>query len=358
MKPDTSSVFTDPRITSFLPMSMRPQAHDIIRTWAFYTIVKTWMHHTTIPWNDIVISGHVLSDAQQKLSKSQGNASLTPDKLLEQYPADAIRYWTACGSLGHDVAFSEAQLKIGLRLTTKLWNAFRFIGEHVHDTNFATPDVSGVINQWLLDAASSTYATYERYFAQHEFGLALHTVENFFWKDFCDNYLELIKHQLFNPQEYSEQEVRATRWTLYTVGLRILQLYAPYMPYITETIYAQIYKEKLGIPSIHQTKFIEIQAAYSFPESSQTITTCIEIISQVRRLKTEKQLSLKTPLTSLTIAIGDKATAERLVTQTTLIKGITQAETILFTNDTHAQPSIEAVGESWQAHVTYQVLKP
>ncbi|MFI5332753.1 MAG: valine--tRNA ligase [Candidatus Babeliales bacterium] len=352
--PQVSSVFTDPGITTFLPMSMRPQAHDIIRTWAFYTIVKSWMHHNTIPWNNIVISGHVLSDAKQKLSKSQGNAQLTPEKLLEQYPADAIRYWTASGSLGHDVAFSEAQLKIGIRLITKLWNAFKFTAEHTVNINPSVkPTHFGEVNQWLLDAASNTFTTYERYFVQHEFGLALQTVEQFFWKDFCDNYLELIKHQLFNPQEYSEQEVHATRWTLYTVGLRILQLYAPYTPYITETIYKQMYKI-VGIPSIHQTKFIEVQTGFSFPESAQNIATCIEIISQVRRLKTEKQLSLKTPLTTLTIVINDREVADAVTTQTTLIKGITQAQELVYTQDENAQSSIEQVGENWKAQVVFQ----
>lgn len=353
--PQASSVFADPGITSFLPMSMRPQAHDIIRTWAFYTIVKSWMHNNTIPWNDIIISGHVLSDAKQKLSKSQGNAQLTPEKLLEQYPADAIRYWTASGSLGHDVAFSEAQLKIGIRLITKLWNACRFITEHTADIKpDVVPPTFGAINEWLLDSATNTFATYERYFAQHEFGLALQSVETFFWKDFCDNYLELIKHQLFNPQEYNEQDVYATRWTLYSVGLRILQLYAPYMPYITETIYGHVYKNTLGIPSIHQTKFNALQTPYSFPESSTTIATCIEIISQVRRLKTEKQLSLKTPLSTLTIVINDSTITHAISAQAALIKGISQATTVEYKQDAAAQSFIEQAGETWSAQVVYQ----
>ena len=97
-------------------MSMRPQAHDIIRTWAFYTIVKSWMHFDSIPWKDIVISGHVLSDAKEKISKSKENNKIAPENLLQQYSADVIRYWTASGQLGHDVAFSENQLKIGQRL--------------------------------------------------------------------------------------------------------------------------------------------------------------------------------------------------------------------------------------------------
>src|SRR5204863_67544 len=114
----------------FEPMTLRPQAHDIIRTWAFDTIVKVWMHHETIPWENIVISGHVLSGSGDKLSKSKQNSALEPDTLLANHSADAIRYWTASGSLGQDVAFSEQQIKLGNRLLVKLWNAFRFIQEH------------------------------------------------------------------------------------------------------------------------------------------------------------------------------------------------------------------------------------
>ena len=110
--PTSTSAFTDSDVQAFLPMSMRPQAHDIIRTWAFYTIVKTWMHHNTIPWVDIVISGHVLSDAKQKLSKSQGGAQLSPETLLEPYSADAIRYWTASGSLTRVPRFLKGNLKL------------------------------------------------------------------------------------------------------------------------------------------------------------------------------------------------------------------------------------------------------
>src|SRR5690606_26241973 len=96
--------FINSQPPALIPMSMRPQAHDIIRTWAFDTIVKVWLHHQTLPWNDIVISGHVLSEGKEKLSKSKGQKAASPQDLLAQYPADAIRYWTATSTLGQDVA--------------------------------------------------------------------------------------------------------------------------------------------------------------------------------------------------------------------------------------------------------------
>lgn len=320
---DDSCLFTEDIIGDWLPMSMRPQAHDIIRTWAFDTIVKTWMHHQRAPWKSIVISGHVLSDKKEKLSKKEGTA-MDPEELLKKYPADAIRYWTASGRLGTDITFSQEQVTIGQKLITKLWNAFRFAQPHLE--NFTTPEQTpeelSSTNEWILHTASACFEKYRNYFEQHECGLALATLEQFFWNDFCDNYIELTKNQLFNPHEYTEKEVYATRWTLYHVGLRILQLYAPYLPHITETIYQHLYA---NTASLHQTRYAEIQTLYEFPESTKTMLYIIDVITQVRKLKSEQQLSLKTTLDRLTIHTSSDDISNALQKHEQLIRGITQA---------------------------------
>lgn len=315
----------------FFPMAMRPQAHDIIRTWAFYTIVKSWMHNEVTPWHDIVISGHVLSDAKEKLSKSKENASNSPQGLLERYPADVIRYWTASGGLGNDIAFSETQLKIGQRLVTKIWNAFRFIHEHVSTVAHDQPKTPlGATNEWLLHTATKAFNAYTNYLNQHEFSLALDAAEKFFWQAFCDNYLELIKDQLFHPEAYTAFELTATRWTLYHVGLRVLQMYAPFLPFVTEHIYGIIYQKQEESPSLHQTKYKNVQHNYLFEESAAVMETIIAIISQVRKLKTEKQLSLKVPLATLTIAMKNEHALHHIEAQIPLLRGITHAEQIAF----------------------------
>ncbi len=136
-------------------MSMRPQAHDIIRTWAFDTIVKSWMHNGIAPWKDIVISGHVLADSKEKLSKSKSNARHgSGDLLLQQYPADAIRYWTTSGRLGQDMMFSEEQLKIGQKLITKMWNVFLFAQPHL--VNFVKHRILHLIKLARLTNGSCT----------------------------------------------------------------------------------------------------------------------------------------------------------------------------------------------------------
>ena len=353
-QPKAPSPFSNDTAPDFIPMGMRPQAHDIIRTWAFYTIVKAWMHHKTIPWKEIVISGHVLSDAKEKISKSKENNKLAPETLLEQYPADVIRYWTASGGLGQDIAFSENQLKIGQRLVTKLWNAFRFVKEHIESVNpEEKPTNLGAYNEWLLHEASVCFEQYQNYFENHEFGLALNVAEKFFWNTFCDNYLELIKNQLFNPGSYSAHEVLATRWTLHTVGMRILQLYAPYLPHITETIYGLVYQKTIGTKSVHQTRFAAIQEPYIFQASAQTMHHVNMIIANMRRLKTERQLSLKTALTTFKIFVPDAQMQAAIQSQLTLIKGVSQAEHIEVVVG-NGETNIQEHNGSWHTQVALE----
>lgn len=350
-KKNSPSPFASKSAPDFIPMGMRPQAHDIIRTWAFYTIVKTWMHHKTTPWNEIVISGHVLSDAKEKISKSKENNKMAPEALLETYPADVIRYWTASGSLGHDVPFSENQLKIGQRLLTKLWNAFRFVHEHIQavDPN-NKPDNLGACNEWLLHEATVCFAQYQQALEQHEFGTALNVVEKFFWNHFCDNYLELIKNQLFNPQEYTPETVAATRWTLQQVGIRLLQMYAPYLPHITENLYQELYRNQYKATSLHQTRFADIQVPYVYQESAQALELVNNVVAQVRRLKTEKQLSLKTALNLLTVYATNNDALQILEAQEQLIKGVCQAAQISYAQGEGAVGLTQA-GDQWQADV-------
>ncbi len=349
------ATFSDTEIKSFIPMSMRPQAHDIIRTWAFDTIVKVWMHQNAIPWKSIVISGHVLSDSKEKLSKSKDNSKLTPENLLNSYPADVIRYWTATGSLGYDSAFSENQLKIGGRLTTKMWNAFLFVREHIAnlENTHEQPAQLGDINNWLLHTASDCFSNYQKYFEQNEFGLALQHIEKFFWADFCDNYLELVKNQLFNPDQYGKEQVAATRWTLYTVGLRILQMYAPYMPHITESIFEEVYKKSQKAASLHQTRFTSIQKRYIFEHSNSLIKRVIELTSTIRKLKTEKQVSLKTALQTLTIFCENEKIMQEVTSQEQLIKGITQAVDVEYKIGTLESAQIRDENSNWFAQVNY-----
>lgn len=349
----TLEVFNNQKNT-FIPMNMRPQAHDIIRTWSFYTIVKSWMHNKNIPWNSIVISGHVLIGPKEKISKSKENNPLAPEVLLERYSADSIRYWTASAALGYDVSFSENQIKIGQKLLVKLWNVFRFANEHIRtfDKKRGTAKELSLVNKWILHKASECYQTYKSYFDKNEFSLALDTVEQFFWHNFCDNYLELIKDQLFNPKNYPNEEVLSTKWTLYYLGIRILQLYAPFIPHIVENLWMLFYKEKENCNSIHQTKFEIYQIINMFDEENKIMNSILTIIDQIRKLKSEQQLSLKTEIEALTIS-APKTIQSNLKNNESLIKGITQAKTINYTTES-IEPALIQKDNLWLADIKIQ----
>lgn len=344
----------DPK-NDFFPMGMRPQAHDIIRTWAFYTIIKTLLHNNVLPWKDIVISGHVLSKERSKISKSQGNTPIDPENLLKVYPADVIRYWTASGTLGQDVSFSETQLKIGQRLCTKLWNAFLFIKEHISPTTMAhQPQQLGIVNEWIVHQATVCFTQYEKQLNNYEYSLALGAVESFFWNDFCDNYLELIKDQLFNPDKYDQETITATRWTLAHVGLRILQMFAPYIPFITETLYESVYKYD---ESLHLSSFKTIQKQFVFADSAATMELVLSIITTIRRMKTTKQLSLKTPLISLTLYNVNQELLKVLVPQEAILKGIIHAQSIVYETGQIEEATLEQSDEQWTAKLMVQPLE-
>lgn len=335
---ESTNVFSD---SSFIPMTIRPQAHDIIRTWAFGTMVKSWLHFKRIPWKNIVISGHVLAGDKAKLSKSKENASITPQNLLQQWPADVIRFWTASGSLGMDINFSESQLKIGHKLVTKLWNAFRFVDQHYieyRDSGGTIPTEQpknlGAVNEWILHSAAQTFAMYDASLRQFEFGHALTHVEKFFWHQFCDNYLELIKDQLFSKVSYEPEQIQATLWTLRHVGKQVLQMYAPYVPYVTDTIYQEVYGSKT---SLHNTTYVDTGFSHVFMDSFADIEYLLQIIALIRSSKSEAKLSLKTPVEQLALYCTDPkklAIAER---NSRLLQGFAKASAISFNSD---QPGV------------------
>lgn len=339
--------------SSFLPMTMRPQAHDIIRTWAFYTIIKSWMHNKQIPWDDIVISGYVLSENKEKISKSKNNAPTEPEQLLKLYAPDAIRFWTASGTLGQDIAFSPDQIKIGQKLMNKIWNAFKFMNMNLEGYSHTPdqPDNLGVVNQWMIDQTQQALTSYKKYFDQNEFSLALQSIEQLFWQDFCDNYIEIIKDQLLNPDKYEATDVEKTKWTLYSTSFMILQMYAPYMPHITEHLYQNIFKSYHQTSSLHLTQLPEITTIDE--HNQQSMQVLLEIISQVRKLKTEQQLSLKTELKTLTIST-DKNYHQMIQEQQGVIKGVCKAAQLIIT-DAPTTNQIATEGDTHTAFVQISI---
>ena len=336
-----------------LPMSMRPQAHDIIRTWAFGTIVKSHYHHGAIPWKEIVISGHALAGRGEKFSKSKGNALLDPINLMATYSSDAIRYWAASGKLGTDILFNEDQLKIGRRLVTKLWNAFKFSQEHIAGSYSKTNELCAVdpLNRWLMHNLSTTYSEYLKAFEAYDYHHALEVAEKFLWNIYCDNFLELVKHRFFNPQNHPEELIAETRKTMYVVGLHLLKMFAPIVPHITDTLYQDTFRKHEGIPSIHNHTWKEqLLSGYPKGPETETIDAVVAAVASVRKLKSERSLSLKTALHSLTLIVPTASLKTFNKTHKTILAGVCQAELVNI-QDGEAEVELTESPEGWNALV-------
>lgn len=277
------------------PMSLRSNASDIIRTWDFYTIVKSFYHFNMIPWKEVMISGFVMAGKGEKISKSKGNAKNEPIELIKEHSADAIRYWAGTGRLGTDIIFSDETLQRGKKLINKIWNVSKFIEMHLSDYEDKEIDDYEYIDKWILCKYQEMEVSFLKHLDEYEVGLALNTLEKFFW-NFCDNYIEIVKHRLYRPEEFGIKERYSGQKTVYQILYKLLQSFSIYFPFITEEIYQELFKDEV---SIHLTKLIPFN--FSFNKELEFGEKIVDIISEVRGEKTNNAVSLKTIVENLTI---------------------------------------------------------
>ncbi len=282
-----------------LPMSMRTQAHEIIRTWAFYTIVKSLYHTGEIPWKDIMICGFVLAKKGEKISKSKSNSELSPSALIENHSADVIRYWAANSRLGTDTFFSEEDLGIAKRFITKLWNASKFAISHLMDIDLGADIDLMPVDRWIIERCKQTTFEAARFLNQYEIGSARHEIDDFFWKDLCDYYLEIVKERLYQPEIHGYKERQSAQHALYYCMLNVLKLYAVYVPHITEYIYQEFFKRNEVCISVHKLNWES-----ETPIDNEIIMfgeSLKEIIAQTRKYKSENALSMKAEIEEVVI---------------------------------------------------------
>jgi valyl-tRNA synthetase len=270
------------------PMSLRPQGHDIIRTWAFYTIAKCWMHTDEIPWTAIMINGHALDPHGKKMSKSKGNI-VEAIATIDKFGADPVRYWAASAKLGSDILYKEQEILRGKRLVTKLWNASKLVSIAIKSVPQDMPELY-IIDKWLLAKLSNVIETSTDAFERYEYSNALAAVENFFWHGFCDNYLEIVKQRIYRSDP-------AVSWTLYHAFLALLKLLAPFLVYITEELFHKLYPNEGR--SIHIASWPE-----PFEKDEGALSAgelLIEILTEVRNWKHKLKLPLNQPLSKIVI---------------------------------------------------------
>jgi len=281
------------------PMSLRTNASEIIRTWDFYTIVKSFYHFGQRPWDNVMISGFVMASKGEKISKSKGNSKAEPMDLINQYSADVLRYWAGTGRLGTDVVFSEETLLRGKKLVNKIWNVSKFIEMHLSDYEDKEFNDLEYVDKWILGRFQEMEKQFINYLEDYEVGLALNILEKFFW-EYCDHYIEIVKHRLYRPEEFGDIPRYSGQKTVYTLLFKLLQDFSIFFPFITEEIFQELYHNN---SSIHTTEIKSLD--YNFEEEIKFGDEMIEIISQARGAKTNNNVSLKTPIKKLSIGVNE-----------------------------------------------------
>ncbi|UCD09854.1 MAG: valine--tRNA ligase [Dehalococcoidales bacterium] len=310
------------------PMSLRPQSHDIIRTWAFTTIVKSFYHFDEIPWADIGISGHGLSPEGHKLSKSRAVNVSDPLVMMEKYSADAVRYWAASSRLGEDSIINEDKIAAGQKLVTKLWNVARFSSSFILD--FKPPETVPLLlptDKWVLSELQQLISDVSVSYRKYDHLTAKNRIEGYFWNTVADNYLEMVKSRLYDQPDGSIQKESA-RYTLYKVLNTVLKLLASVMPYITEEIYQVLFTKHEDVNSIHLAKWPVVNPELEDGYAGSVGKVLVEIATQVRRYKSENELPMSAKLQFMRVTVLSEKLRDKLNECITDIGSVTRVDNI------------------------------
>ena len=332
----------------FLPMTMRTQSHDIIRTWAFYTIIKSLYHTGKLPWKNIMISGFVLAKRGEKISKSKNNGTLSPMKLIQTHSADALRYWCANVNLGTDTFFSEEELKIAKRFLIKLWNVSKFALFHLKDFSKETKEHLEVEYEQLTNlnitkekACFKPYDLYilcrlhditrkaKEYLDKYEVGLARKVIDDFFWKEFCDDYIEVVKERLYQPEKHGVKERQSAQYAVYKTLYGLLKLYGIYVPHITEFIYQEYFRQYESEISLHRTLWESKIPCTSWEEFIRFGNDISVLVGEVRKYKSERGMSMKDEISTIAIRCSYQQLSYYKQTEQD-IKACTNAKKLVF----------------------------
>ncbi|BDZ68952.1 valine--tRNA ligase [Methanobacterium ferruginis] len=300
-----------PEYRDLFPSTIRQQGHDIIRTWAFYTILRSMALTGDAPFESVVVNGMVFGEDGHKMSKSRGNV-IKPEEVVGEYGADALRLWAANSVPGSDVPFAWKDVQHGYKFLRKFWNAFRFVNMHLenyHKTNNEDKIIKTLkpLDKWILSALNQLVGEVTQAMDEYNFAHARNRIQSFIWHDFCDDYIEAVKYRLYTDDEGDSKQTAL--YTLNTVISTSLKLLAPFTPYFTEEIhyylngYADKGREaelKEG-KSIHMESWPEVHADLLDESAEEAGRVGVEVISQLRRFKASHKMPLNTPLKSATI---------------------------------------------------------
>lgn len=287
------------------PMTLRPQAHDNISFWQFFTLAKSFLHEGRAPWRDIMISGWVLDPKGRKMSKSLGNV-IEPEKVILNSGADSIRYWACGASLGQDISFTDEEIRVGKKTVLKLWNAARFCKLQFDENNFKPIDKNSkkIEDEWIEQRRISVARDVREAMVKYELAHTRELLDRFFFDDFTDNYLEIIKERIYGDDPESRESALNT---IYKVLLTVIALYSPIASHVTEKIYQIIFSQYNEQKSICQFQYsnLDLDEKIINNQSIENMEKVKLIISAIRRYKSERQLSMKAEINEIVIEAED-----------------------------------------------------
>ena len=317
----------DPELfKKMFPMSMRPQSHDIIRTWAFYSILRSEQLEQSKPWDDVMIHGFIMAPDGTPMHSSIGNV-IDPIPILENYGADALRYYAATCSLGIDHAFREKDVIRGKKLSIKVFNIGQFVSRFIKDVP-KTCDSLRTADRWIISKFSKVVKAVTEYLDVYQFDKAMKEVEGFIWHEFADNYVEMVKARSDD----------AVRYTLYNVFLGCIKMLAIFQPHITEDVYQEHFKAIDGNKSIHLTAWPE--PIFIDEDAEVEGDALSKVLAEIRAWKSERKIPLNAELSMIEF-VG--AEAKLLETSKADISETTKAKEVIIAPEADLTEEIVAI---------------
>jgi valyl-tRNA synthetase len=268
------------------PMDLRPQAHDIIRTWLFDTVLRSMLEHGSLPWNHASISGWVLDPDRKKMSKSKGNV-VTPMGLLEEHGSDGVRYWAASGRAGTDTAFDPGQMKVGRRLSIKILNAAKFALRQAEPRG----DIVAPLDRGMLSSLSTLVGESTEHLECYDYARVLEHTERFFWS-FCDDYLELVKARRYG--DFSAAGAASANSAMLVALSALLRLFAPFLPFVTEEVWSWWRPGSVHMANWPTPDEVVAPIGGHDPAAVSVFVEARAALGEIRRIKALEQRAVKT----------------------------------------------------------------
>ncbi len=317
-----------PELKKYYPTSVLVTGFDIIFFWVARMIMTGVKFMKDMPFLDVYIHALVRDEHGQKMSKSKGNV-IDPLVMMDQYGTDAFRFTLAAfAAQGRDIILSEKRIEGYSSFCNKIWNATRFILMNLGD-DFKPQKIDfdklEVFDKWILHSLNDTIKNVSEALEQYRFNEAANQIYEFWWGEFCDWYLELVKQRIYAKVNISVESSNTAKQVLYYVLAQTLHLMHPFMPFITEEIWSRIKVD--GEPDIIVSKWPDFDKKLVFSDDSDYTNIFKEIVYKIRNIRGEMNIA-PDKKASVVFKTSDKLIKRIIETESVHIQALAKVENI------------------------------